>query len=449
MTMSRIARRDFLQAGGAAAALSLLGIGSVQADSGKGEENRKAPKQDRSATETRQDLVGTWTASPIRPGPGFGENRSSEGFDDETLRMIVRTSVGGSSLRVRLANTFGEEPVTIDHVKVGLQEEGAAVVSGSNRKVTFGGLSSVTIPPGAKVYSDPVNLEVDAEQHLAVSLYLPEPTGPATYHFGVFQTSYISENDNTASVSGNEFTTEMTEWYFLEGIDVVSPDTTGAIVTLGNSITDGFGSTLDANHTYPDFLANRINDTDSIQKSVLNAGIGGNMILNDREGGGISALARLDSDVIAQTGVTDVILLEGINDIDNEPLASSEEIIWGMKQIIARVHAKGLNIFGATLTPAGYVEDADWETPDEFEAHRQTVNHWIRTSGAFDGVFDFDNALKDPDNLRHLLPEYDSGDGVHPSDEGYRRMAEIIDLEELANGNQNKDKSAAMSKPHP
>lgn len=442
--MNEITRRDVLKTSGAAAGAALLGIGSVQGGGSDGKEDGTNGEEN-PLTSTDSGLVGTWTASPQQATPEAG---FTDGFDDQTLRMIVRTSVGGSSLRIRLANTFGEESVTVGDVEVGLQDEGAAVVSGSSHEVTFGDLGSVPIPPGAKIYSDPVDLEVDAEQNLVVSMYFPKPTGPPTTHADSLKTSYIATGNHVDDTSSDVFDSPasgesdvLTAWYFLEAVDVVSPDTTGAIVTFGNSITDGVGSSLDADSTYPDLLAERINDTSTVEKSVLNAGIGGNRILNSSDGGGVNALARLDRDVFGQTGVTDVILLEGINDIGFSELedgsyeaVTAEDIIWGMKQIIARVHAKGLNIYGATLTPfkgALYYYS-------EGEEKRQTVNEWIRTSGAFDGVFDFDEALQDPDNPKRLLLDY-TEDNLHPNDAGYEAMAEVVDLSALASESEDQD----------
>jgi lysophospholipase L1-like esterase len=443
--MKETTRRNFLKASGAATGAALLGVGSVQGGGSEGGDG-ESTGDGNALTDTDADLVGTWTASPLPPAE---EGRSAEGFDDETVRMVLRTSVGGSSPRVRLANTFGEDTLTIGHVEIGVQDEGATVVPGTSRSVSFGDLDSILVPAGAKVYSEPVDLEVDAEQNLVVSIYLPEATGPATYHELARHTTYIADSNRAEDASAEGFDTEVTDWFYLEGIDVVSPETNGAIVTLGNSITDGFNSTLDADNTYPDELAERINDSSSVQKSVLNAGISGNRVLSDIAGP--NALARLDRDVITQTGVTDVVLLEGINDIgfnmiegESYEAVTADEIIYGLKQIIARVHAKGLNIYGATLTP---FKGADYYY-GEGEEKRQAVNEWIRTSDAFDGVFDFDEALEDPDNSLQLLPEYDSGDNLHPSDAGYHEMAETVDLSEFDNEGE-EDESASGVLPSP
>lgn len=444
--MSNLTRRNFLKTSGMATATALLGSSSVHAG---GDGSGRVIEHDQPITETHPALVGTWTASPQAPSE---EANSEEGFNNQTLRMIAHPSVGGERLRIRLANTFGSNPVTFEHVEVGRWDEAAAVVPDSNQEVTFGGESSITIPPGAKAYSDPVAVEVDAEQPLAVSIYLPHETGPATFHRTGKKlvtddpewTTYVSETgDYAAETSADAFTTkvEPETVFYLEAIDIVAPDIVGTVVTVGDSITDGSESSVDATHTYPDFLARRLNQTSTVRKSVLNAGIGGNRILNNSIAGGESALTRLDRDVLAQTGVTDVILLEGINDIGfsnfpeddeydpYEPFieVTAEDVIQGLKQIIARVHAKELNIIGGTLTPfkgATYYYE-------EGEEKRQTVNHWIRTSGTFDSVVDFDKVIRDPADPKRLLSEYDSGDHIHPSDAGYQAMAEAIDLELL------------------
>jgi lysophospholipase L1-like esterase len=230
------------------------------------------------------------------------------------------------------------------------------------------------------------------------------------------------------------FTEETTHWFFLEGVEVVDPDIVGSVVCLGNSITDGFNSMIDANAAYPDFLAERVNDRRSLHKSVLNAGISGNRVLNDSACCGVNALARFDRDVLTQPDVTDVVLLEGINDIGFEKLTgpstaphtsvSAADIIDGYQQLVRRAHSHDVSIYGGTLTP---FKGAGYYYP-EGEEKRQTVNEFIRTSGAFDGVVDFDRAIRDPDDPLRILPEYDSGDHLHPNDAGYEAMAEAVDL---------------------
>src|SRR6266498_2228998 len=289
---------------------------------------------------------------------------------------------------IRPWNVFGTQPLTIGSATVGLRNAGPSVVPGTNRALTFGGSASVTIPSGQEVTSDSVWLRVDAEQDLAVTLFVPAASGPTTFHNVAKTTSYYTDagsGDRTADLTGASFRNATDHWFWLDWVDVVHPSETGAIVTLGDSITDGVGSTTDANHRWPDYLARRLLGLPaSQQKSVLDEGISGNRILNPAECCGVSALDRLRRDVLQQTGVTDMILLEGINDIGFSQLTSPQtapntdvsaaEIIAGYQRIIAAVHARGLKIFGGTLTPfegAGYYYLAG-------EAKREAVNQWIR-----------------------------------------------------------------------
>lgn len=440
--MSDFTRRGLLKTG---AVLS----GTILGVSGSGlasEDSKKAASSKAPLETSKQDWVGTWTASPEE-----SEDENEPTFTEQTFRFILRTSVGGRGIRVRFANTFGDTPLTINDAAVGIQDTGASLVSGTNQPVTFDGNRSVTVPAGARFYSDPVPLAVPPERDLAVSLSIEDPPATPTTHSTALKTSYAGSGNLTDTTSSSGFDSEITAWYFLDGIDVVNPDTVGAVVCLGNSITDGSRATLDADSTYPDLLAERLNDEPRVRKSVLNAGIGGNRLLHDYIGE--NALARLDRDVLTQTGATDVILLEGINDIgfseqdpddlpdrDEFAAVTADEIIRGMKQIITRVRAKGLRIYGGTLTP---FEGAAYYYA-EGEEKRQTVNEFIRTSGAFDGVIDFDKAIRDPDNPNRILPEYDSGDNIHPNDAGYQAMADAVNLELLV-GRKNKAKGKSVS----
>ena len=419
--MPSLSRRGFLQAAGTASG-GLLAGGTVSELLGSGtREQQSAPGQERK-------FIGTWTASPQAP---YSTGFSGEGFENQTLRLMTRTSVGGRGVRLRFANTFSPEPLTLDEVSVGVRDEGAAVESGTLQPVTFGGDTSITIPAGGRVLSDPVSLSVESEQDLATSVYVADATGPTTWHALPTKTSYIYSGNQTGEPGNTSFTETTTSWFFLEGVEVVDPDIVGSVVCLGNSITDGFNSTLDANAAYPDYLAERVNDRNSLKKSVLNAGISGNRVLNDSACCGVNALARFDRDVLTQPDVTDVILLEGINDIGFSEIedasytnVTAEEIIDGYQQLIRRAHSHDVRVFGGTLTPfegAGYYYE-------EGEEKRQTVNEFIRTSGAFDGVIDFDRAIRDPDNPKRILERYDSGDNLHPNDAGYEAMANAVDL---------------------
>ena len=366
--------------------------------------------------------VGTWATSPVSEG---------EAFADKTLRQIVHISIGGDWLRVRLSNRFGTVPLVIDAASIGIQEAGASVVPGSLRALTFGGEASIAIAAGAKVLSDPVKLSVADEADLAVSLYVSEDTGGSTSHDFAWQTSYISSGDLTGEASMPE-DDPRTSWFWLTGVEVLAHrDDTHAVVTFGDSITEGCCNpdNTDTNTRYPDFLARRLLARYKGNVAVINEGISGNRILNDFFGP--NAQVRLDPDVLTQSGVTHVILLEGINDIGFPvlfpgPDPSADEIIAGYKQIIERVHAMGLKIFFGTLLPyypASYFSAAG-------EAKRQAVNEWVRTSNLHDGVVDFDKAMRDPSDpepFPTLLPAYDSGDHLHPSVAGYKQMGKIAE----------------------
>ena len=268
---------------------------------------------------------------------------------------------------------------------------------------------------------------------MTVSLYSATASGPATWHPLALHKTYISENGNhTEDIGSKHFTNSTESWFFLDGVDVITQENMGTIVALGDSITDGFQSTPGADHTWPDYFARRLINHKSVHKLIVNAGISGNRVLHDSLSGasfGNNALARLNRDVIAQPGVTDVILLEGINDIGQYPPAvTAEQIIGGLKQIAMRVHAHNINIFAGTLTPTrGTIYGTRYDSP-EGEAKREMVNHFIRTTDLFDGVIDFDAAIRDPNQPDQMLPRYDSGDHLHPNDAGYQAMADAIDL---------------------
>lgn len=352
-------------------------------------------------------------------------------FNDQTLRQIVRTSVGGDRLRVVFSNVFGTEPLAIGAASIALRREGATVVPASVRELRFGGHTSARIPAGAVLLSDPVELAVPALTELAIDLYLPGQTGssgsPVTTHNRSVQTHYVSPAGDHTGVAELPVTTRTESWFFLARVDVEAPLHTGAVVVIGDSITDGYGATVDAYSRWPDHLAQRFQAA-NLAMAVLNVGIGGNRVLSD--GSGVSALARLDRDVLVQTGVTHVIVLEGINDIGarGTARASAEELIAGHRQLIARAHARGLTIYGATLTPFDGTTIPGYWTEDG-EVTRQTLNAWIRTSGEYDGVIDFDAATLDPTRPLRFLPAYDYSDHLHPGDAGYEAMANAVDLE--------------------
>ena len=361
------------------------------------------------------------------PENAASANSGDAGFSNQTVRMVVRMSIGGEELRVRFSNAFGAAEVTIGAAHVALAGSSAAIVAGTDRALTFSGQASFTIPPGAMVLSDPVRLHVPTLARLAVSVFLPAATGPATWHLLANQTTYISGGDLCASTDMLGAKTEES-WYLLSGVDVLASERTAAVVTLGDSITDGAYSTLDSNHRWPDVLAEQLAKRDAANSeplAVLNEGISGNRLLHDVDGP--NALARFDRDVLSQDGVRYLMVLEGINDIGWPHIrggkyagdtVSAEEMIAALRQIAERAHAHGIRVFGGTLTP---FEGAFYETPDG-EAEREAVNQWIRTSGAFDSVIDFDKVTRDPNNPGRFLPAYDSGDHLHPGDAGYQAM---------------------------
>jgi len=372
--------------------------------------------------------VGTWAASPQGTIASSGPEVKS--FEDQTIRQIVRVSMGGDTLRVRFSNELGRTPLVIGAARIALSAGGAKIEPGSSRSLTFGGATSITVPAGAPVLSDQVTLHVPPMADLAISLYLPDSTAATTYHELSVQTSYVSTPGDHTDAVDMPTALKAVNWYFLSGVSVRAPANAAAIVTLGNSITDGFASTVDANTRWPNFLARHLRDAHQLDRlSVLDEGISGNRVLNDHVGR--NALARFDQDVVSRPGVRYVIVLEGINDIGFSETSgfrnqnvSADEIIAGHRQLIARAHELGLTIYGATLTPfegAGYASA-------EGEAKRQAVNEWIRTSGEYDGVIDFDEVTRDPAHPSRFLPKYDSGDHLHPNDAGYQAMGEAVDL---------------------
>ena len=384
-----------------------------------------------------QHWVATWsTSNAAVPDPAT--------FKNQTIREIVRTSIGGQAIRIRLANTFGTQAVTFDSVYVGLQKSGASLVAGSNHAVTFGGSKAITIREGAEALSDTISLAVDSEHNLSVSLFASGSTGPATVHPVALQTNYISDAGNfSSSEAASPFAKTTQSWYFLQSVEVIaSPNVNGAIVALGDSITDGASSRLDKYERWTDVLSRRLLSSGSQPAmSVLNAGISGNRVLTNSPCWGANALARLDRDAFSQTAVRAVILFEGTNDIGQPdtptaPLApqvvpclsrtqiSADELIAGYKQIIAQAHARGLKIFGATILP--YQGFGGWT--QRGETKRIAVNSWIKTSGSFDGVIDFASAIADPANSQRMNPKYDSGDHLHPGPAGHEAMGNAVDL---------------------
>jgi len=349
-------------------------------------------------------------------------------FTNQTLRQIVHVSIGGERVRVVLSNAFGTVPLVVGAAHVALRVKDAAIDPKSDRALTFGGSPSATIAAGAVVVSDAVSLAVPTFADLAIDAYLPGDTAaspsPLTTHAGAQQTNYISADGNHTGEADLPVMTTTQAWFFLARVEVAAPEQVGAIVAFGDSITDGTRSTPNTNNRWPDQLAKRLAASNT-KMGVLNEGIAGNRVLCD--GAGVSALARFDRDVLVQPGATHVVVLESINDIGigrNNPSPSAADLIAAHHQLIDRAHSRGLKIFGATLTP---FEGAAYATP-EGEAKRQAVNDWIRTSKAYDGVIDFDAAVRDPASPAKIQQRFNPGDNLHMNDAGYQAMADAINL---------------------
>lgn len=369
--------------------------------------------------------VASWSASasPVLSTPA-ALARAHLNFRDQTLREIVHLSLGGPVVRVRLSSAFGPDAVRI---------ASAAILTpgGAEHPLTFGGSRSITIPPNATVVSDPASAAVAPGSDVAVSLFIPGPARGAGVHIFSSQTSYLEPGDQTAAPSwpsagaGAPFD----HWAFLAGVDVLAPSGASTIVALGDSITDGVHSTPNANRRWPDVLARRLAAAGRADLAVVDAGIGGNRLIQDAApGSGVSALSRFDRDVLAQPGARYVIVLEGINDIGHSPPGSlsAADLIAGLSQLAERAHEMGLKIFAGTLTPCGG-ERRGYDNPER-ERIRQAYNDWIRRSPLLDGVVDFDRATRDPADPLRIKAAYDSGDHLHPNDAGYEAMGEAVDL---------------------
>ena len=378
--------------------------------------------------------IETWAASQQIPEPANALPAAE--MQDVTIRETFHLSIGGAMIRVRLSNAFGTEPLTFAAVHVARPATvgSAAIVPGSDTEVTFSGSASVTVPAGAEYWSDPVAFPVKALSSVSVSFYLATPPAQQTGHPGSRATTYFVHGDQVAAADwpGAQ---HVDHWYQVSGIEVPSPPDGGDVVALGDSLTDGHATTTNGNNRWTDDLAERLQASPETQNiGVLNEGLGGNRLL--RDGLGPNALARVDRDVLAQAGARWVIVLEGVNDLGtltkNGPVPPAEhhalvqQILTGYEQIVLRAHAHGLKAIGGTLTP--FVGSDYYHPGPESEADRQAINAWIRTPGHFDAVVDFDKVIRDPEHPEHMLPQYDSGDHLHPSVAGYRAMAAAIPL---------------------
>ncbi|RKE06131.1 lysophospholipase L1-like esterase [Catellatospora citrea] len=375
--------------------------------------------------------VGTWGTALTAPSLA-NTGSSLNGFTDQSIRQLVRISLGGEKVRLRITNAYGTGPLTIGHASVGLPTTPGSptLQPGSIREITFNGSESATVYKGAELLTDPIDLPVSTLQELAVTLYLPTPTGATSWHWTARQTSYIYAGDKADTADGTGQTAAYNHFYYLAGIEVLTKTGLGTVVVLGDSISDGSGATLNANTRWPDYLAGRVTGTWPAlgDPGVLNVSLAGNQVTRDglainTPALGDSALARLDDDVFSQPGVRTVIVELGINDVHLSGFPA-EQIIGGLRQLAIQAKDRGVRVVVATLGPfEGY---SSW-TPEK-EAVRQAVNTWLRGDNEFDALVDFDKVLRDPAAPSKVLPAYDSGDHIHPNDTGAQALAAAVPL---------------------
>jgi lysophospholipase L1-like esterase len=385
------------------------------------------------ASATGVGWAGGWAASAQPPNAGFEPNWSLDGFTGQSVRQVARVTAGGPLVRIRLS-TVHSGPLSLTGATIARAGETGAVRPGSVRRLTFDHRPGAEIPAGREIASDAAALPVGPLDEVAVTLYFATPTGPATFHSGATATSYRAAGDHLSDTSANAFTETTHSWYFLTGVDVLDTSPRrDTVVAFGDSITDGAGSTLDADNRYPDELAERLRG----RYGVLNEGIGGNRVLSGSPCFGEAATTRFARDVLSRPDVRSVVVLEGINDIISSdfdfecfkpnPEVTAADLIAGHRSLIRQAHARGVRAIGGTLTPA---KGFDLYS-ERIEAARTELNTWIRTSGEYDAVVDFDRALADPNDPKAMLPAYDSGDHLHPNDAGYHAMAAAVDLRTL------------------
>ncbi|MFF3465677.1 SGNH/GDSL hydrolase family protein [Streptomyces sp. NPDC001984] len=383
--------------------------------------------------------VGAWSASPTGAEPGT----ETTGLAGRSVRNVVHASVGGTSARITLSNLYGQSPLTVTHatLAVAAGDDRARAAAGTMRRLTFGGGVGVVIPAGGQVLSDAVRIAIPHDTDVLVTTYSPTASGPVTYHPHARQVSYVAQGDRTEDATGVPYTEQSPNWRYLTALDVLSNESDGTVVVLGDSLTDGITSTVGANHRWTDALSERLRaalagGADLPRYSVVNQGISGNQVLTDglgRPADNPSGLSRFGRDVLSRTNVKVVVIDLGVNDILRNPaLADPDRITDGLRTLVRQAHARGLKVVGATLMPfgghLGY-------TPAR-ENVRQQVNARIRAGLVYDAVVDFDKALRDPYDPRRLRSDYDSGDHLHPSDRGYERMADAFDLRELEGAGQ-------------
>ncbi|MFG2498463.1 SGNH/GDSL hydrolase family protein [Streptomyces sp. NPDC048441] len=385
------------------------------------------------------DWTAAWAASPQRASTGFKPNWSEDGFSGQTVRQVVRVTEGGDRARIRLSNAYGTSPLHIAGATIARTKKGAAVEEGSVRRLTFGGKRSVAIPAHGQLSSDRAGLGLQAFDSVTVTLHLARTTGPATFHAQSFATSYRADGEHVGDTGAGAFDESSESWYFLSGVDVSGgdrPRRNNGIALFGDSTTDGFASSTDLNRRWSDALAERLAAAGT-PRPVLNAGIGGNLVLNDSAWYGERGTARFGRDALSLPGVGTVVVLEGLNDIGFSesdtptykpaPKVSAGELIAGHRKLIRAAHEKGVKVVGATLLPLGGSDHYGERAAGVSDA----FNAWVRTSGEYDSYVDFDKALADPADGERIAPAYDSGDHLHPNDAGYRAMARAVDLETL------------------
>jgi lysophospholipase L1-like esterase len=383
--------------------------------------------------------IATWAASPQSGTPNPREPLLN--IDNQTVRERVSVSVGGSQIRVRLSNEFGSSPLPIGSATVAVPRDASSVKKESIQSLTFEGHNSITIPSGAPVLSDPIALPVNSGDQISVSIYFPKRVTTPTLHAFAFKHAVISQRGDFTHAEKIDAAAVSTASISVSAVLVAGQPAERLVVAFGDSITDGDGSTVDADNNWPNNLIRRAAKIPRASTfAVVNEGIVGNRLLRDGDVFGVSALARFDRDALGMPGVTHIVLLEGINDIcfpgakidgqylaDPTEMRTAQDITDAYRQLISRAHARGLKLIGATITPCEGVDIPGYYSQAK-EVIRQTVNKWIRSSGAFDGVIDFDAVMRDPNHPSQLLPKFASKDHLHPNDEGYKAMADSIDL---------------------